>query len=268
MSILARAGTDKATTKRSEKLLVAMPEPGLSLTQDAEWCVVRINGKWQQIRFHDYDKLFSIPGLYEKVLYGLLDCDSPRVVRGLLQEELESKDADPTKLRAFDLGAGNGMVGEELRDLGAEFAVGVDIIPQAAQAAERDRPGVYDHYEVVDLTDLGEEDKKKLAGYRCNLLTCVAALGFGDIPPAAFAAAFNVLDDGAWVAFNIKDCFLDGNDRSDFGGMLKRMMDDGVLVVHRKKRYAHRRATNGDELDYVAIIGSKVRDIPSSMMPR
>jgi len=229
---------------------------------------VRIDGKWQQIRFHDYDKLFSIPGLYEKVLYELLGCDSPRVVRRLLQEELASKNADPKKLRVFDLGAGNGMVAEELRDLGACFAVGVDIIKEAAEAAERDRPGIYDHYEVVDLTNLGESDRKKLESYRCNLLACVAALGFGDIPPLAFAEAFNVLDDGAWVAFNIKDCFLEGDDRSDFGGMLKRMMDDGVLTVHRKKRYAHRRATNGDKLDYVAIIGSKGRDIPSKMMPK
>ena len=36
----------------------------------------------------------------------------------------------------------------------------------------------------------------------------VAALGYGDIPPQAFAEAFNLISDHGWVAFNIKDRFL------------------------------------------------------------
>jgi hypothetical protein len=33
-----------------------------------------------------------------------------------------------------------------------ESVVGVDIIPEAQEAADRDRPGVYEDYYVVDLT--------------------------------------------------------------------------------------------------------------------
>jgi hypothetical protein len=82
------------------------------MTQDAEWCVVRVDGRWRQIRFHDYDQLYSVPGLYEKVIYDVLRCDSPHVVRNLLEAELADAAAPADELRVLDLGAGNGMVGE------------------------------------------------------------------------------------------------------------------------------------------------------------
>ena len=41
------------------------------------------------------------------------------------------------QLRVLDVGAGNGMVGEELDRMGAKHIVGVDIIPEAAEAAQR-----------------------------------------------------------------------------------------------------------------------------------
>ena len=53
----------------------------------------------------------------------------------------------------LDLGAGNGMVGEALREHGFEEITGVDITPEAGEAAERDRPGVYADYHVCDLLD-------------------------------------------------------------------------------------------------------------------
>ena len=66
------------------------------------------------------------------------------------------------KLRVLDVGAGNGMVGEELDRMGARHIVGVDIIPEAKEAAERDRPGVYDDYFVVDLTDVPAGDLARM----------------------------------------------------------------------------------------------------------
>jgi hypothetical protein len=47
-------------------LRIALPPADLLLTQDEEWCVVRLNGEWREIRLHDYDELFSVPGLYER----------------------------------------------------------------------------------------------------------------------------------------------------------------------------------------------------------
>ncbi len=262
-SCVTQTSERQASTRTNGRLQVALPEPSLSMTQDAEWCVVRVDDEWRQIRFHDYDELFAVPGLYEKIIYDILRCDSPNVVRKLLEAELASDaDASAEDLRVLDLGAGNGMVGEELADMGADSIVGVDIIDEAAEATERDRPGLYDNYHVVDMTDLSDGQRRELAGYRFNALACVAALGFGDIPVSAFVSAFNLIKPGGWVAFNIKEDFLTNGDPSGFSGLVRAMVDDGTLEVRRRQRYQHRLATDRHPLHYVAIVGVKHRDVP------
>ena len=75
---------------------------------------------------------------------------------------------------------------EELKKIGVARLVGVDILEEAKIATRRDRPGVYDDYYVKDFTRLTEADIDKIKSWELNALTTVAALGFGDIPPAAF----------------------------------------------------------------------------------
>ena len=53
---------------------------GAKFDQDEEWCEVRLEDSWRRIRFHDYDEVYSIPGLYEQIFYDELKCDSPRTV--------------------------------------------------------------------------------------------------------------------------------------------------------------------------------------------
>lgn len=259
--------TEKASSAGTNgKLLVALPEPSLSMTQDAEWCVVRVDDEWRQIRFHDYDELYSVPGLYEKVIYDILRCDSPHVVCNLLESELSESGVPVDELRVLDLGAGNGMAGQELSELGVKFIVGVDIIEEAAEATERDRPGLYDDYYVLDLTTLNDARRRELAGCRFNALTCVAALGFGDIPTGAFVAAYNLIRAGGWIAFNIKEDFLSNGDRLGFSGLIRAMLDDGVLELRQRRRYQHRLATDRQPLYYVALVGIKRFDVPGAML--
>ena len=258
--------SERSSTGTNGELLVALPEPSLSMTQDAEWCVVRVDDEWRQIRFHDYDELYSVPGLYEKVIYDILRCDSPRVVRNLLESELSDSGVPADELRVLDLGAGNGMVGEELADLGAKFIVGVDIIEEAAESTERDRPGLYDHYHVLDMTTLNEARRRELASYRFNTLTCVAALGFGDIPTRAFVAAYNLIRPGGWIAFNIKEEFLTNGDRLGFSGLIRVMLDDGTLELRQRRLYQHRLATDRQPLHYVAMVAIKRGDVPGRML--
>jgi 2-polyprenyl-3-methyl-5-hydroxy-6-metoxy-1,4-benzoquinol methylase len=263
---VARVTKSGSSTSANGRLLVALPEPTLSMTQDAEWCVARVDGEWRQIRFHDYDELYSVPGLYEKVIYDILCCDSPHVVRSLLEAELSDAGMPAEELRVLDLGAGNGIVGEELADMGANFIVGVDIIEEAAEATERDRPGLYENYWVVDMTDLDGGQRRELADCCFNTLTCVAALGFGDIPPRAFAAAYNLIRPGGWIAFNIKQDFLTNGDRSGFSGFIRAMLQNGTLELRQRRRYQHRLATDRHPLHYVAIVGIKRRDVPERML--
>ena len=172
---------------------IALPTPVVSVSQDREWCVVDVGGQWKKIRFHDYDEIYTIPGLYEALFYDVLKCNSPKKIREMLQHCLNDAGVAPNDLQVLDLGAGNGMVGEELAGLGVRGVVGVDIIPAAADAARRDRGEFYDDYFVLDMTDLSSQDRALLSGFAFNCLTCVAALGFGDIPPAAFGNAYNLV---------------------------------------------------------------------------
>jgi SAM-dependent methyltransferase len=246
-------------------LRVALPTPQAHLEQDHEWCVARVDGEWREIRFHNYGRVYEIPGLYEYIFSDLLKCEPPRIVRNLLDGEIRSSRSDAPPLRVLDLGAGNGLMAEELTEMGAELVVGVDIIPEAAQAADRDRPGMYERYFVLDMTRVTDGVRRELSRYRFNCLTCVAALGFGDIPTLAFAEAYNLIAPGGWVAFNIKEQFLGNADRSGFARLIEHMASEGVLSILRRRRYPHRLALNGEPIYYVAVTGKKVRDVQLSL---
>jgi SAM-dependent methyltransferase len=257
--------TIQATSPTQADLQVEFPGDE-SLEQDHEWCRVTVDGKTRDIRFHDYDEIYKIPGLYEFLFYERLKCCSPEVVCSLLEEELDAEGADPADLRVLDLGAGNGMVGEELAEMGVRSIVGIDLLPEAAAAAERDRPGIYDAYHVCDLTQLSDDVREQLRSRRFNSLVTVAALGFGDIPPLAFAEAFNLVANGGFVAFNIKEHFLDDGDPTGFSRLIGKVLETGIVEQRAEKVYTHRLATNGDELNYVAIVGIKRSDIPAALI--
>jgi SAM-dependent methyltransferase len=231
--------------------------------QDAEWCEVETPEGRHRVRFHDYGEIYTIPGLYEHLFYEELQCDSPKTIRRLLSNVIDERGLDAGELVVLDVGAGNGMVGEELSELGATSIVGIDIIEEAAAAAERDRPGVYDDYRVMDLTDPEPGDDAAMAAAGFNCLTTVAALGFGDIPPNAFARAFNYVEDGGLISFNIKDRFTRQADQSGFGRLLHRMHDEGVLEPVVEHRYRHRLAASGDPLHYMAYVSEKTHDVPA-----
>jgi hypothetical protein len=117
---------------------------------------------------------------------------------------------------------------------------------------------------VLDMTDLSDRDLLRFDSFELNCLTCVAALGFGDIPPAAFANAYNLIAQGGWVAFNIKSDFLEADDPCGFARLIRRMIDERVLSIRVGDQYEHRLATSGDPLLYTAFVGVKNRDVPAA----
>jgi len=224
-------------------------------SQDTEWCEVHVDGERHTIRFHDYHEIYAIPGLYEQIFHDHLQCASPEVVVELLGEQLAAAGVDPGALDVLDVGAGNGLVGEQLADLGVRSIVGVDIIEEAAAAAERDRGSVYDDYVVCDLTALDDGQRKRLG--TPTLMSTVAALGFDDIPPEAFSEAYGTAAEGAWIAFNIKADFLEEDEESGFRGLIRRLVRDGALEILATRRYIHRLSIAGEPLEYVAVVGRK-----------
>jgi len=259
---------DTKTADVRPRYRIRFPSDGRGVDQDQEWAEIGVNGngRLQRFRFHDYDKLYKQPGLYEQIFYEELECQSPQVVTGLLGEVLASESLDASDLRVFDVGAGNGMVGEELSKLGAETIVGVDIIEEAAQAAERDRPRVYDKYHVLDLTDIPPAARSELEDRQFNCMVTVAALGFGDIPTRAFAEAFNLVRDDGWIAFNIKEEFLQPGESTGFSRLIEHMTNEGAIDMKAGMTYQHRLSTAGEPLDYRIFIARKRCEVPQAWL--
>jgi hypothetical protein len=237
-----------------------------TIEQGKEFLILEQDGQKTKIGFHDYDRLYEIPGLYEHLFYGQFKCNSPEVVCGLLKKHIEQDRGDDEAIVALDVGAGNGMVGEQLADLGAKTIVGVDIIDEAAVAVERDRPGIYDAYHVMDLTDMPSDVEQSLQAIDFNCMTVVAALGFDDIPPDAFACGYNLVSSQGWVAFNIKEDFVCEKDQSGFCKLIDRVEKDGALNIHERFKYRHRFCQDGTPLYYYAIVGKKQADISTEML--
>ena len=132
------------------------------LCQDEVYFYLLEDGSTEKIRLHDYERIFDVPGLYEQVVYDRLKCQSPTKVVDVLRYSVSQCQQGLNELRVLDLGAGNGMVGEELKKQGVSRLIGVDIIPEAQSATERDRPGVYDAYYVMDFCSLDDNEQAKL----------------------------------------------------------------------------------------------------------
>ncbi len=247
---------------------VNIPDTEGNVLQGAERFDIEYKGRTIRIKAHDYDEIYKIPGLYEHLFYENYKCVSPRVVCGQLAKEVESNGMNVSELKVLDVGAGNGMVGEELISGGADMVIGVDIIEEAAEATERDRPGVYSDYFVADLTKPPREMKEKIEERSPNCMTVVAALGFDDIPPRAFAGAYNMISEKGWVAFNIKDEFYEGSDKTGFSKLFDAMTESDVFSVKSKKRYRHRLCQDGTPLQYYAVVGRKKQNIPDAMLRR
>lgn len=276
--------------------------------QDDEWCELIHDGAdgnnkhpaVERIRFHDYESIYRHPGLYEQLFDDELKCASPYVMMRMLAKELcqprkkEEGYQMPTMrpriihgipiIKALDLGAGNGMMGEQLRKLRAHTVVGCDLLPAAREAALRDRPGVYDEYLVGDITALlhdsgssggDQKDARCLRDAGFNVLTTVSALGFGDIPWAAFAAAISLIQKGGLVAFNLKDKIYapdehgsggddggKGSTGAGFAVMISQAVRGGHLEILAQHRYRHRLSVTGEPLYYYGIVAVKHGDMP------
>ncbi|GIW80685.1 MAG: hypothetical protein KatS3mg105_2492 [Gemmatales bacterium] len=238
------------------------------LAQNQEWCeVIFKNGTRRRYLFHNYAEVYRTPGLYEKLFYERLRCSSPSRTVRLLEELVHDFELPMEGLRVLDVGAGNGMVGDELRVRRVRTIVGVDIIPEAKEATNRDRPGVYNEYFVTDLTDLPEHLEKRLREYNFNCLTTVAALGFGDIPPAAFIKALDLIETPGWVAFTIKEDFLHERDSSGFSKLIRYLNKNELMQVQAYRRYRHRYSMTGKPLYYVIMVARKLRDVPDQLFP-
>jgi hypothetical protein len=241
----------------SASYVIEFPPSTSQTAPDQEWVIVRFEDHEEKLRLHDYKNIFRIPGLYEEIVCKHLKYTSPEVICRLLKQGLQMAGEESKRLRVLDLGAGNGLSGESLRKgLDVDVLVGLDSLPEARDATERDRPGTYDDYFVLDLSKTRDFIQEGLKPWDFNVLMTVGALGFKDIPVPAFVSAFKLLMEDGWIAFNINEAFLSPSDTSGFRETIDSMVEEN-LVDLQTERYCHRLSTSGNPIHYRAFVGRK-----------
>jgi len=236
------------------------------LDQDESFFYLIRGDEKEKILFHDYDKIYNIPGLYEQLFYDRLKSNSPKKVTDVLRHTIDVNKEHFSEMKVLDFGAGNGIMGEELKKIGVARLVGADILQEAKDATERDRPGIYDEYFVKDFTRLSNNDKEEIKSWNLNALTTVAALGFGDIPPLAFIEAINLINKEGWISFNIKETFLYNTDETGFSKLIRELIFSQFLNINHLERYRHRLSIEGAPLFYFSIVCWKKSDVPMEFL--
>jgi hypothetical protein len=165
--------------------------------------VTHEDGHTEELRLHDYARVYEIPGLYEQIVHERLGCRSPVEIASMLAEAADRLGWDREAVRVIDLAAGNGVSGQALREQGLRPVLATDIVPEARAAALRDRSEVYDDYRILDLLNLRPDEERILAALNANAANCVAPVGTGSqqLPPPALLAAVRLLAADALVAY-------------------------------------------------------------------
>lgn len=206
------------------------PAPG---AQHEEQLVVTIDGREQTMRLHEYDRVYSIPGLYDEVLRRVQYASPAKVA------ELLFAVAEPGEVRALDLAAGNGVSADPLLAGGIGGLVGMDLIPEARDSALRERPDAYLEYVAGDVGEPGLV-QRLVSEYRLNALVCSG--GISHIPVDAFRAGWAAFPPGAWLVATARE------DMDDYAA--------GLEDVHTE-RFVHRLAFSGEPIEYTALRGRK-----------
>ncbi|MDB9314631.1 hypothetical protein PN462_16080 [Spirulina sp. CS-785/01] len=247
------------------KFQIRLPDNIENLPINEEYFFITENDQERRLKLHDYAEVYRIPGLYNYLALEKLHYRSPEVMATLLTENVKNKGESVQDLKLLELGAGSGLFGQAVAKLGVTSIIGIDIVPEASEATQRDCPGVYQNYFVEDLTQLSQSTRDFLKEQKLNGFVCCSALSAGHIPVKAFVTGMNLIQNGGWVLFNVAKTSYDCEDNCpDFVNFYRQAIAKNHLTVHCTQSYVHRRFFNGQTLEYVAILAKKQADIPIS----
>lgn len=226
----------------------------ISFAPDEEWFEFGPLDERRRLGIHDYAAIYATPGLYERVFMQELGMRSSAEVVALYGRVLQNLGRSPADERVLDLGAGNGVGGDELRALGVRSLVATDREQAGCDAADRDRPGLYEEYLVADLAD----GPLPLSGEGLTAVLALSAIGPGHIPPHGLDRALALLPPGGLYAFAVMPSLLPGSE--DEGGLatgypnyLAELLERTTELV--RTSYVHRRWGDGTPHHAVALVG-------------
>lgn len=233
--------------------------PDLSdLPQGDEFFFLKANGKEKKLKLHDYEEIYKYPMLYEKVLYELLKCNTPHAICNLFSDALTKSSVNPNDLNVLEIGAGSGIFGEYLKNMGINSLAGLDIYEVAKEAAMRDRPGLYRDYYIADLTKLPKEICTEIKDKQYNCVAVASATGWGNhIPVIGFEAAFNLLVEGGWFVYHVKRDEEDP-DCLELCEWIDKLIAKNELQLKEKESCFHRYSIDNKPIYYDVIIGTKI----------
>jgi hypothetical protein len=223
--------------------------------------VIRVrhaDGRTEELRLHDYDRLYALPGVYEQIVQDRLGCRSPAELAGMLGHAADGLGWDRTAVRVLDIAAGNGVSGEALQAAGLHPVLGTDIVESAREAALRDRPGLYDQYLTLDLLALTADERAAITALGANALSCVAPVGVhgSELPPPALVAAASLLAPDALVVYmhDPRRGVPDAMTAEVWAAGLGRAGTDVQAEVLERRRYVHRRTVNGAPFEMDGVV--------------
>ncbi len=212
----------------------------------------------EELRLHDYERLYALPGVYEQIVHDRLGCRSPAQLAGMLADAATALRWDRDGMRVLDIAAGNGISGEALAAAGLHPVLGTDIVPSAREAALRDRPGLYDEYLTLDLLALTDDERAAVTALHANALSCVAPVGVdgSELPPEALVAAAGLLAPDALVVY------MHDPSRGVPDAMTAAMWAAGPAWVGagihaqelERRRYVHRYTVNGAPFEMDGVV--------------
>jgi hypothetical protein len=230
-------------------------QPGRDQTEEA-LLVRHGDGTTESFRLHEYDRVYAVPGLYEEVVQRRLQSASATILAERLVACAARAGTPAAELAVFDLGAGNGVSGEELRARGVRALVASDASAAARDAAQRDRPGLYADYLVGDTDDLAQVPGL-IRAHGLNALVTAGALGLGHISADSFHRLWCAFPAGAWFSVSLHEDLAEPGG-SDFGDYLAgfEARDDGGEILVREP-FRHRLTMAGEPITYVAIVARR-----------
>ena len=230
-------------------------QPGRDQTEES--LVVRhADGTTERFRLHEYDRVYAVPGLYEEVVQTRLQSASATILAERLTAAAADAGTEAADLAVFDLGAGNGVSGEELRARGVRTLLASDASAEARAAAQRDRPGLYTEYLVGD-TDALSQIPDLIRDHGLNALVAAGALGLGHISADSFHRLWSAFPPGAWFAVSLHEDLAapGGSDFGDYLAGFEEREDGGEILL--REPFRHRLTMDGEPITYDAIVACK-----------
>ncbi len=224
------------------------------LAPNQEAVTVRFaDGHTELVRVQDYERVYAVPGLYEALVGDRLRCRSPDRVASMLARAARGLGRAPHSVRVLDLGAGNGVSGEALATRGLSAVGAIDIEPAARAAALRDRRDTYCEYLTADVLALTLAQAEVIRALGANALACVGAIGLDHVPPAALAAALELLADDSLLAYTLAAANA-ATDGAEISAGFRAIRDEWLIEELARERYRHRLTVAGRPIWWEAVV--------------